>query len=389
MKKSIHLIILSAALAMLLTGCSGKLSNIELPPLPTPTEAVATPAPTYVPKVTPTPEPTPTPSPTPTPAATPAPTPIPTPTPTPVHNGPKITTDGITLPEDMKQYNVVSLHGWIYTDRGKITEVYAVIKDADGKAVQSTRYNPYDSQFSLAGTVNADLAFAYLAPGTYEYQVDVTAEDGNESTKETIAYAKFTVYTEEQMHEMKVQSASETSYSAKKSDEESNEALIWNYFIEQLENPYGAAAVLANMQVESLCTPERVSGDTSWECNYSKQYTELVDTGNVNRDSFIYAVPAEGFGNAYGLCQWHGERKAGLYDLAQGLGTSVGDLNTQCEYVIIELRVDYPELYRLLKDTEDCEAAAREFCYVYEQAESTGSRAVFAKGYLDKFAAQS
>ena len=380
--KKFTLLILTLALAaLILSGCSSKLADIELPPLPTPTVKVSAPPATYVPKVTPTPTPTPTPSQSPEPTPTPAP--IVTPAVEETVREPAITVTDVTLPEDMAQYNVAMLHGWISVQSGVITEVYASISDETGNIVQESLYTPYEMQFSLAGTVNADLAFAHLTPGTYDYQVTVTAESGENANVETVISTSFIVYSGEKPSGEKAQ----VNYTTKLTDEETNEGLIWNFFVEKLGNPYGAAAVLANMRQESVCTPQRVSGDMATDFAFSLRYTELVDSGDVNRDSFIQAAAGNGYGNAYGLCQWQGERKAGLYDLAKGLGTSVGDLITQCEYTMIELQVEYPSLLSYLKTANDCSAAARQFCYVFEQASITGDRAVFAKEYLDKFAA--
>lgn len=383
----LKIIILSLAAALLLAGC-GSIVKIELPPLPTPTEApTPTPVPTYVPKVTPTPEPTPEPEASPEVSAAPTPTPvsIPTPAATPKHTGPAITVENMTLPENMLQYNVVSLLGWIYTDRGIITDVYASITDDKGSIVQDSHYSPYETKFGLAGTVNADLAFAVLTPGSYTYQITVTAQDGAESTMETIASQPFTVYSEKDAS--KLYSHDIDNYTAKATTETSNEALIWNYFVGKLNNPIGAAAVLANIEVESLCTPNRVAGDTSETLTVSKQYTEEVDNGNYSREYFISAKAISEYGNGYGLCQWSGDRKAGLYDLAKSKGVSVGDLTMQCDYIMQEMTDSYPALLEFLMNAQDYAAATREFCYIFEQAEVVGSRTVFAKSYLDKYAA--
>ncbi len=74
------LLVLAAAAAFLLAGCSSGDSPTETPPEPTGFPAAS---PTATPLPTPTPEPTLTPSPTPLPTPTPRPTPTPTPAPLP------------------------------------------------------------------------------------------------------------------------------------------------------------------------------------------------------------------------------------------------------------------------------------------------------------------
>ena len=86
------------------------------------------------------------------------------------------------------------------------------------------------------------------------------------------------------------------------------------------------------------------------------------------------------------MCQWSFDRKEGLYELAQERGCSVGDLDTQYIYLIMELETKYPELLQMLKTTKDAREAAREFFYVFEQGGEMGSRADIAELYLEKFA---
>ena len=385
-------VILTVLLLTALSAC-GSAPDIELPPLPTYTDE--TPAPTQTPK----PSPTATVSPEPTVLATAAPeaspaslvspepaeSPVPTPVPTVETDVPFISIYEPTLPSDMLQYNVATLHGMVLTDKGTITNVTAMLTDEAGTAVQTCYYQPMTPNFSLAGTVNAELQFALLQPGTYFYVLNAEADNNGVSAREELIYHRFTVYaTQEEMN--KASSDGEEERKNKISIDNSNAATIWNFLIVYLDNPYGAAGVLANIDYESDCDPRRVQGDFSEGFSYSEEYTKLVDEGNVNRDSFIWSLPGKEYGSGYGLCQWTLDRKEGLYDLAKKDGTSVGDLNTQCTYLIMELELKYPELAKLLKTTPDAREAAREFFYVFEQGSTMGNRADIAEDYLEVFA---
>lgn len=165
----------------LFSGCS-RLSGVELPPLPTPT--VATPSPE------PTPEPTPSPTPSPRAAASPAPTAAPAetepaaaaepsaaPAPEPQDpNTPRLSISDETVPENMAQYSTVNLLGEITTDKGQIAQVWGRITDAEGNVVQECVFYPYSQSFGLAGTVNAELHFGQLVPGSYVYVLSAVAE---------------------------------------------------------------------------------------------------------------------------------------------------------------------------------------------------------------------
>ena len=200
-KKKILTVFIVACMALTLYACS-KLKS-TLPPLPTP--RTETPAPTMdvfsQPEVTadvfapaPTMDTMPAPSvevpagmPAP-PVVTPAPTPVPTPEPTPEPpredpNTPHLYIENETLPQSMPRYGVAELYGDIYTDKGVIAMVTGRIFSNDsGEDVQICNFYPYTDSFSLAGTVNAQLIFGVLEPGSYTYIVSAIAENDSYSS---------------------------------------------------------------------------------------------------------------------------------------------------------------------------------------------------------------
>lgn len=203
--KNKHLKLKKVLSALLLTGtvctlcaCS-RLSQIEIPPLPTPKPAQAelTPGPTALPPVPtqlPAPEFTFTPAATlpPAPTFVPAATPMATPEPTPLPqqedpNIPHLYLQNATYPESMPQYGIANLQGEIYTDKGVIAQVCGRIYNNDtGENEQICMYYPYESFFSLAGTVNAKLIFGVLDPGHYTYIVSAIAENNSYTNGEEV-----------------------------------------------------------------------------------------------------------------------------------------------------------------------------------------------------------
>ena len=383
--KSAAALTLAVSILLTLTGCSGKPDAV-----PTPTAAVQE-------------TPTPTPEPTPEPTATPAPTPEPTATPNP--NIPVITVVDATEPSDMKAGNVVDIRGVVKTDKGQLTNVTGRLLK-DGEVVQEYAYVPYSPEFSLAGTLNASMHFADLGAGEYTYQLTAAAENKGETVETVLIDKKFTLYLESAQKSIQTQTAQpETSaapapvqsaapaasngkkeYAAQTTYDTSNAGIIWNYFVEQFDNPYTAAAILGCIDSESSCEPTRVEGDFTSQFYFSQDYTDSIDNGSVSREAFIKYLPRDKCGHGYGLCQWTGERKGYLYDLAMENGTSVGDLLTQCEFIMQELRNDYPELLEYLVNAEDELSATLEFSNVYLQALAHGGRTTLASEYLDKYA---
>lgn len=383
--KSAAALTLAVSILLTLTGCSGKPDAV-----PTPTAAVQE-------------TPTPTPEPTPEPTAAPAPTPEPTATPNP--NIPVITVVDATEPSDMKAGNVVDIRGVVKTDKGQLTNVTGRLLK-DGEVVQEYAYVPYSPEFSLAGTLNASMHFADLGAGEYTYQLTAAAENKGETVETVLIDKKFTLYLESAQKSTQTQTAqSETSaapapvqsaapaassgkkeYAAQTTYDTSNAGIIWNYFVEQFDNPYTAAAILGCIDSESSCEPTRVEGDFTSQFYFSQDYTDSIDNGSVSRETFIKYLPRDKCGHGYGLCQWTGERKGYLYDLAMENGTSVGDLLTQCEFIMQELRNDYPELLEYLVNAEDELSATLEFSNVYLQTLVHGGRTTLASEYLDKYA---
>ena len=383
--KSAAALTLAVSILLTLTGCSGKPDAV-----PTPTAAVQE-------------TPTPTPEPTPEPTAAPAPTPEPTATPNP--NIPVITVVDATEPSDMKAGNVVDIRGVVKTDKGQLTNVTGRLLK-DGEVVQEYAYVPYSPEFSLAGTLNASMHFADLGAGEYTYQLTAAAENKGETVETVLIDKKFTLYLESAQKSTQTETAQpETSaapapvqsaapaasngkkeYAAQTTYDTSNAGIIWNYFVEQFDNPYTAAAILGCIDSESSCEPTRVEGDFTSQFYFSQDYTDSIDNGSVSRETFIKYLPRDKCGHGYGLCQWTGERKGYLYDLAMENGTSVGDLLTQCEFIMQELRNDYPELLEYLVNAEDELSATLEFSNVYLQTLVHGGRTTLASEYLDKYA---
>ena len=189
------LLLLCAVFA--LGGCRAVMDR--LPPLPTPSNGEPVPEP-FAADLLPTTEPplvaTPAPTPVPTLPPTPSPTPTPAPTPKPEDpNTPHLYIRDATYPESMGQGGIAVLLGEIYTDKGVIAQVRGRIVDADGNNVQQCLYYPYDSTFSLAGTVNAELVFGLLEPGHYSYIVSAIAENNSYTNgEETLIDHPFEIY---------------------------------------------------------------------------------------------------------------------------------------------------------------------------------------------------
>lgn len=267
-------------------------------------------------------------------------------------NLPVITITGETHPGCVTINNVVNIRGIINTDSGTITHVSAKIT-LDDVVIQSCSYSPNTDYFSLAGTVNADLHFAQLGVGTYKYVLYASAKNNSGTSDVTLIDDVFEVVSAGSSKSEEPNGGA-GGYVARLSSDTDNAALIWNFLITQLDNPYAAAGIMANMEAESSLLPTASQGDT----------------------------PACG----YGLCQWTQYRKERLAEFAQLAETDISDLDLQLCFLIYELDSYYPNLKQFLLNVGDGSLAASEFCAVYEQSASYGRRGTYAQKYLDRFA---
>ena len=130
---------------------------------------------------------------------------------------------------------------------------------------------------------------------------------------------------------------------------------IWNYLKHKGFSDIAAAAIMGNMEAESNCISCRLQGDFTNGFKRSVDYTAQVDVGNISRHEFVYDGPG---GGGYGLCQWtYHPRKAGLYDLAEEQGVSIGDEFIQVEWMTREL---WQDEYRTVREILEKSPSIRE-----------------------------
>lgn len=110
---------------------------------------------------------------------------------------------------------------------------------------------------------------------------------------------------------------------------------IWNFFASKGMSAEGIAGLMGNLQAESglgAMVAQKAKGGKNKFGQTDAEYTAAIDSG---QQSFLDSV-------GYGLAQWTtADRKKGLLEFAKKKGTSVGDLNTQLEYLWQELNTTY------------------------------------------------
>jgi len=141
---------------------------------------------------------------------------------------------------------------------------------------------------------------------------------------------------------------------------------IWDNLKVRGFSDIAVAAIMGNLEAESNCISNRIQGDFTKGYQRSAQYTAQVDAGNIDRHEFIHAGPG---GGGYGLAQWTLQsRKAGLYDLAKKMGTSIGDEAMQLEWLCQELQLgEYKKVLETLKASPSIRECSDVIVKIYER----------------------
>ena len=131
-----------------------------------------------------------------------------------------------------------------------------------------------------------------------------------------------------------------------------NPGRIWNYLKGKGLGSKAIAGIMGNIEAESSYEPTIVEGG-----GHAQEITVNGSTG-------------------YGLCQWtSSDRQQGLVDFAKSRGKSTSDLETQLEYMLLEMSRDYPGLVNRMANAKDAHEAALMFHHEFERSADTSEMA--------------
>lgn len=163
------------------------------------------------------------------------------------------------------------------------------------------------------------------------------------------------------------------------------EEKIWNFLMKVISNPFGVAGLMGNLYAESGLVPTNLQNAYEKSLHMTDlEYTAAVDNGSYT--NFVH--DSAGYG-LWQLTYW--SRKEGYLKYAKSKHKSIGDLETQLEYLVIELKQ-----YGLLTALKNCKSvfeASNLILLKFEkpasmnEASTQNRRASYGQGYYDKFAA--
>ena len=162
-----------------------------------------------------------------------------------------------------------------------------------------------------------------------------------------------------------------------------NESKIWTALMSVGMTAAGAAGLMGNLKAESNLEPQNLENQYERKLGYTDAtYTAAVDDGSYTN----FENDAAG----YGLAQWtYHTRKAALLAFAKAQGKSIGDLGMQLDFLIREIKSDYPAVWRTLTETSSVQAASDAVLLRFERPADTSERVRRLRaGFGERFLAE-
>lgn len=143
----------------------------------------------------------------------------------------------------------------------------------------------------------------------------------------------------------------------------------------------GACAVLGQIQHEGVF--QSTNAEDSKKI-VDAIYTRQVDNGIITKQQFMY----DGVG--YGYAQWtFPDRKGKMYDFHRARGKSIGDSETQIDFLLWEMQHSFPVQWRLVTNSHDLADISWELLDKWENPDGKDRqksiRYKSAKNFYDRF----
>ena len=164
-----------------------------------------------------------------------------------------------------------------------------------------------------------------------------------------------------------------------------DEKTIWNFLMVHIDNEYGVAGLMGNLNAESALRSNNLQQTYETKLGYTDDtYTAAVDNGSY--DNFVKDSAG------YGLAQWtYWSRKEAMLKFHQSKKKSIGDLQTQLEFLVKELSESYKGVWSDLKNATSILDASNSVLINFERPANMGEsvqkrRAKYGQEYYDKYA---
>ena len=158
--------------------------------------------------------------------------------------------------------------------------------------------------------------------------------------------------------------------------------VVWNYFKRFGLNDFGIAGLMGNLYAESGLRPCNLQNNARINMT-DAEYTAAVDAGTYK--NFVSDKAG------YGLAQWtYSSRKQALLNFHKARNKSIGNLETQLDFLMEELATNYKSVLKVLKEATSLMEASNKVLLDFENPADKSDvvkkeRASFGKVYYDKY----
>jgi hypothetical protein len=147
----------------------------------------------------------------------------------------------------------------------------------------------------------------------------------------------------------------------------------------------GAISFIANVQGESAFRCDNAE-DRIHRVISDSEYIRRADAGLItyNGKNFIYDEVG------FGYIQWtFWSRKKKLYEYVKSRNVSIADHEAQKEFIFIEMREDFPAIYKLCKTSHDIDELMHQLIWIWEnpadKQAALSERLPYARTWYAKF----
>ena len=285
----------------------------------------------------------------------------------------------------------------------KVSSAYRCIKHnkAVGGATSSRHMNGQAADIYINGVKPAEIAkyaesIGILGIGLYETDKDGHFVHIDTRTTKSFWYgqaqAKRTTFqdpVEEKQEEAKEETPVKEEVkidTSKVNTSTPDPKEIWDFLKKQGLNDFGVAGLMGNLYAESALRPINLQQTYEKSLGYTDaEYTAAVDQGLYTN----FANDKAG----YGLAQWtYPTRKQNMLTFHKKKGKSIGDLETQLEFLMQELSNSYKtSVLDVLINAKSVLEASNAVLLKFERPADQSvtvqnKRAEYGKGYYDKYA---
>lgn len=139
------------------------------------------------------------------------------------------------------------------------------------------------------------------------------------------------------------------------------EEKIYNFLYGRIKNAFGVSGLMGNLYAESGLVPTNLQNSFEKKLGYTDDtYTTSVDNGDYT--NFVHDSAG------YGLAQWtYWSRKENLLLFVRSRNKSIGDLESQLEFLYQELSTGYKAVLAELKAAKSVKEASDIVLTQYER----------------------